>query len=153
MGQAFAGVEPDLLCATARPAPNGGRDLEHNEGSRGVAAAYALCKYANFILPRCALASCQERNGWKVQAQKAQFDAIMKQLALPLSDAEDLSTPAGIGNRAGRAAFDRLANDGFNQLGNLGKGFIDGSTAYNYTDYPPLYKPVNTYDVLHNASR
>lgn len=26
-----------------------------------------------------------------------------------------------------------LATDGFNQLGDLGHGFTDGSTAYNYT--------------------
>ena len=82
---------------------------------------------------------------------------------------------------AGRAVLEFLATDGFNQLGDLGHGFTDGSTAYNYTcaassaaefaapgcpcktehasatpmrrDYPPLYKPVNTYDALNDASR
>ena len=34
---------------------------------------------------------------------------------------------------AGRAAVEFLASDGFNQLGDLGHGFTDGSTAYNYT--------------------
>ncbi|KAK9821135.1 hypothetical protein WJX81_006109 [Elliptochloris bilobata] len=80
LGQLFTGMEP------AHSSPDGVSNLfhcvggccavhgkEHNEVSRGVAAAYALYKYANFILP----------------------------LALPVTNTEDLSIPAGVGNRAG----------------------------------------------------
>ena len=34
---------------------------------------------------------------------------------------------------SGRATIEYLASDGFNQLGDLGHGFTDGATAYNYT--------------------
>ena len=67
----------------------------------------------------------------------------------PDEDSEDLSTPVGIGNAAGRAVVEAREHDGMNQLGD------EGGRTHNrrpYADYTG-YEPVNTAYTLKDPSR
>ena len=67
----------------------------------------------------------------------------------PDDDSEDLTTPVGIGNRAGRIVAAVRERDGMNQLGD------EGGCRYNcqpYADYTG-YQPINTAHFLKYPSR
>jgi len=83
-------------------------------------------------------------------ARREQWRQWMIDLGLDPDDtSEDLTTPVGIGNVAGKAVVAARENDGMNQLGNMG-GQIYHRRAYaDYTDYAPQ----NSAYALTNPSR
>jgi hypothetical protein len=66
----------------------------------------------------------------------------------PDDTSEDLTTPVGIGNRAGRSIVEARAHDGMNVLGDKGRTY-HGRPYEDYTGY----RPVNTADELTDPSR
>ena len=88
--------------------------------------------------------SCQHRRAWAtapvsnvaphlcmaVHLERMAWDAQIRTVRCFVSAS---CLDARLEGSAGRAAVEFLATDGFNQLGDLGHGFTDGSTSYNYT--------------------
>ena len=74
------------------------------------------------------------------------FDPLMASLGYDPSDTTtDTSTPTGIGNVTAGAVLAFRHTDGSNQLGDLNPGA--------YSEYPPLYDPVNDPDQLDDPNR
>ena len=74
------------------------------------------------------------------------FDPLMERLGYDPSDTTmDTSTPTGIGNVTAGAVLAFRHTDGANQLGDLNPGA--------YSEYPPLYAPVNSPDDLDDPNR
>jgi uncharacterized protein DUF6851 len=74
------------------------------------------------------------------------FDPLVESLGYDPSDTTtDTSTPTGIGNVTAGAALAFRHTDGSNQLGDLNPGA--------YSEYPPLYEPVNGPDHLDAPNR
>jgi hypothetical protein len=77
------------------------------------------------------------------------FRQLMVGLGLNPDDAsEDLTSPVGIGNRAGKAVVAARLRDGMNQLGDEGRRY----NPRPYADYTG-YRPANTAYQLSNPSR
>jgi len=105
-----------------------------NNRRKNIAMFYASYRALNSLLPRFA-------GNWR---------AMMTSVGLDPNDAtEDLTTPIGIGNAAGRQVVAARERDGMNQLGD------EGGWVYHrrpYEDYTG-YEPVNTAYRLWNPSR
>lgn len=101
---------------------------------KNIAMLYASYRALNSLLPRFA----------------GTWHAMMTSVGLdPTNASEDLTTPIGIGNAAGRLVVATRERDGMNQLGD------EGGTACNrrpYEDYTG-YEPVDTAYRLWNPSR
>ena len=109
-------------------------ESERTDENRNVAMLYASLRVLNSILPDYTAV-------WEQMVSDAGLD--------PFDLSLDLSTPVGIGNHAGFKIAEARENDGTNQLGN------EGGCVYNcvpYSDYTG-YAPLNTYDMLIDASR
>jgi hypothetical protein len=80
----------------------------------------------------------------------AEREPIMRQALIaigldPDDESEDLTSPVGIGNVAGKAVVRARANDGMNHLGDIGRKY-HGKPYDDYTGYRPVntpYKVVN----------
>ena len=76
----------------------------------------------------------------------ALFDPLMESLGYnPSATTMDTSTPTGIGNVTAKAVLAFRHTDGSNQLGDFHPGA--------YSEYPPLYDPVNGPDHLDDPNR
>jgi len=99
-----------------------------------IACLYATYRVLNSLLPK--------RNmDWRAMMNAAMLN--------PDDASENLATPTGLGNRAGKAIVAFRERDGMNQLGD------EGGQKYNrqpYADYTG-YAPVNTVDDLRDPSR
>ena len=101
---------------------------------KNIAMFYASYRALNSLLPNFA-------DTWRAMMASVGLD--------PDNAGEDLSTPIGIGNAAGRMVVAVRERDGMNQLGD------EGGKAYNrrpYEDYTG-YEPANTAFRLWNPSR
>ena len=107
---------------------------ERTNYNRNVAILYASYHVLRSLLP----------------AQTANWRAMLTGAGLnPDDGSTQVSSPIGIGNRAGTAVVAARERDGMNQLGD------EGGRQYNrqpYADYTG-YKPVNTAYELHDPSR
>ncbi|MFI0422826.1 vanadium-dependent haloperoxidase [Spongiactinospora sp. 9N601] len=112
-----------------RPASEG-----RTNRNRNIAIMYASFRILSTEMPRF----------------RAHWRDMMTSVGLnPDDTAENTTTPAGIGNKAGNSVLAARLRDGMNQLGD------EGGRKYNrqpYADYLG-YRPVNTAHVLHNPSR
>lgn len=99
-----------------------------------IACLYATYRVLNSLLPK----------------RNAEWRAMLTGAGLDPDDAsENLTTPVGIGNRAGKAVVAARERDGMNQLGD------EGGRIYNrlpYMDYTG-YEPKNTAYELEDPSR
>ena len=101
---------------------------------KNIAMLYASYRVLNSLMPRFA----------------ANWRAMLESVGLDPDDAsEDLSTPVGIGNVAGKAVALQREHDGMNQLGDEGGKIYDRRPYEDYTGYEPVNTP---YD-LKNPSR
>ncbi len=99
-----------------------------------IACLYATYRVMNSLLPN-------RQAAWRAMLTSVGLD--------PDDDSENQSTPAGIGNLAGKAIVAAREHDGMNQLGDEG-GCKDNCQPYaDYTGY----EPVNTADDLRDPSR
>ena len=120
----------------------GRRPASESEDNRNIniAVIYASYHVLNSLLPL-------EKSVWRQMMIDAGLD--------PDNQSEDLTTPEGIGNVAGKAVVRGRENDGMNQLGNekdLYAFFKDTyQTPTPYRDYTH-YTPKNTADYLSNPS-
>jgi hypothetical protein len=107
---------------------------EATQANKNVAILYASYRVLDSLLPRHA-------EDWRQMLRDAGLD--------PDDDRRDLSSPIGIGNRAGAAVVAAREHDGMNQLGDEG-----GRTSNRapYADYLG-YRPVNTAHELRDPSR
>jgi hypothetical protein len=107
---------------------------EATQANKNIAILYASYRVLNSLLP-------QHRDDWRQMLVDAGLD--------PDDDRRDLSSPVGIGNRAGAAVAAAREHDGMNQLGDEG-----GRTSNRapYADYLG-YRPVNTAHELRDPSR
>jgi hypothetical protein len=107
---------------------------EATDYNRNVAILYASYHVLNSLLPK----------------HRAQWQAMLTGVGLnPNNSSMQVSSPIGIGNRAGKAVVAAREHDGMNQLGD------EGGRKYNrdpYADYTG-YVPVNTAYELVNPSR
>jgi hypothetical protein len=104
---------------------------EHTPASKSEAISYAAYRALVDLFP----------------AQTARFDAQMARLGLDPSNAsDDVTTPAGIGNRAAAALLAYRHADGSNQHGTL------GASGLPYSDYTG-FLPVNTTDAVTDPNR
>ncbi|MBX2809551.1 MAG: vanadium-dependent haloperoxidase [Cellvibrionaceae bacterium] len=121
----------------------GRRPASESENNRNINIALIHASYhvLNSLLPL-------EKPVWRQMMVDAGLD--------PDSMSEDLTTPEGIGNVAGKAVVSARENDGMNQLGNekdLYSFFADTyQTRTPYRDYTH-YIPKNTVDYLSDPSR
>ncbi|MGH3099507.1 MAG: DUF6851 domain-containing protein, partial [Thermoleophilia bacterium] len=107
---------------------------EATQANKNIAILYASYRVLNSLLPKHA-------EDWRQMLRDAGLD--------PDDDRRDLSSPIGIGNRAGAAVVATREHDGMNQLGD------EGARRFNrapYADYLG-YKPVNTAYELRDPSR
>jgi hypothetical protein len=107
---------------------------EATQANRNIAILYASYRVLNSLLP-------QHAEAWRQMLRDAGLD--------PDDDRRDLSSPIGIGNRAGLAVVAAREHDGMNQLGD------EGGRKFNrapYADYLG-YRPVNTAHELRDPSR
>jgi hypothetical protein len=107
---------------------------EATQSNKNIAILYASYGVLNSLLPRHA-------EDWRRMLRDAGLD--------PDDDRRDLSSPIGIGNRAGAAVVAAREHDGMNQLGD------EGGREFNrapYADYLG-YRPVNTAHELRDPSR
>ncbi|WP_162906947.1 vanadium-dependent haloperoxidase [Allorhizocola rhizosphaerae] len=101
---------------------------------RNIAILYATYRLLNSQLP-------QFRQQWR--------EMLLSVGLNPDDNSQDLTTPVGIGNRAGNAVVASRLHDGMNQLGD------EGGRKYNrqpYADYLG-YVPVNTADTIRDPAR
>jgi len=116
---------------------NLGRRPEAERGDNyymNVATLYASYRILNSLMPRHAA-------DWRAMMEEAGLD--------PDDTQENMVTPIGIGNLAGKAVAHARENDGMNQLGN------ESGREFNrepYADYTG-YRPVNTPEQLRDPSR
>jgi vanadium-dependent haloperoxidase-like protein/uncharacterized protein DUF6851 len=107
---------------------------EATQANKNIAILYASYRVLNSLLP-------EHRDDWRQMLIDAGLD--------PDDDRRDLSSPVGIGNRAGLAVVAAREHDGMNQLGDEGgRGFNRAP----YADYLG-YQPVNTAHELRDPSR
>jgi hypothetical protein len=102
--------------------------------NRNVAILYASYRVLNSLLP-------EHNEQWRAMLSGVGLD--------PDAASTRVSSPIGLGNRAGNAVVAARKRDGMNQLGN------EGGRQYNrqpYADYTG-YEPVNTAYDLSNPSR
>jgi hypothetical protein len=102
--------------------------------NKNIALIYASYRIMNSLMPRYAA-------DWRVMVASVGLD--------PDDATENITTPIGIGNVAGRLVAEARETDGMNQLGD------EGGRKYNrrpYEDYTG-YKPVNTAFRLTDPSR
>ena len=102
--------------------------------NRNVAILYASYRVLNSLFP-------QHTGQWRAMLSGVGLD--------PDASSTRLSSPIGLGNRAGNAIVAARERDGMNQLGD------EGGRQYNrqpYADYTG-YEPVNTAYTLSNPSR
>ena len=102
--------------------------------NRNVAILYASYRVLNSLFP-------QHTGQWRAMLSGVGLD--------PDASSTRLSSPIGLGNRAGNAVVAARERDGMNQLGD------EGGRQYNrqpYADYTG-YEPVNTAYTLSNPSR
>jgi hypothetical protein len=104
------------------------------QANKNIAILYASYRVLNSLLPRHA-------EDWRQMIRDAGLD--------PDDDRRDLSSPVGIGNRAGAAVVAAREHDGMNQLGDE-RGRTSSRAAY--ADYLG-YRPVNTAYELRDPSR
>ncbi len=99
-----------------------------------VATIYASFQVLNSLLP-------QHADDWREMLISAGLD--------PDNESEDLTTPIGIGNVAGKMIVKVREHDGMNQLGD------EGGRIYNLTPYADYlnYEPVNSAQTLIDPSR
>ena len=101
-------------------------DDEHTDANKALAISFAAYRALVDLFPT---------------QQTVLFDPLMESLGYDPSDTTtDTSTPTGIGNVAAAAVLAFRHTDGSNQLGDLNPGA--------YSEYPPLYDPVNGPDHL-----
>lgn len=108
--------------------------IERTTRNINIASLYASYQVLNSILPK--------RNAtWRAMLQSAGLD--------PDNTTEDITSPAGLGNRAGKAIVAFRERDGMNQLGD------EGGVKYNRQPYADTtgYQPVNTPTDLRDPSR
>ena len=105
-----------------------------------IALIYASYHVLNSLLPK-------ENPLWRQMMMDAGLD--------PDNANQDLSSPIGIGNVAGKAVVSSRENDGMNQLGNEKDLNSKQDIKYNFTAYRDYtnYIPQNTPDKLSNPSR
>jgi hypothetical protein len=107
---------------------------EATQANKNIAILYASHRVLNSLLP-------QHRDDWRQMLVDAGLD--------PDDDRRDLSSPVGIGNRAGAAVAAVREHDGMNQLGDeRGQTFNRAP----YADYLG-YRPVNSAHELRDPSR
>lgn len=107
---------------------------QQTNANRNTAILYASYRVLNSLLP-------QHTNQWRGMMTGVGLD--------PDDGSMQLSSPIGIGNRAGKAVVAFREHDGMNQLGD------EGGVKYNrrpYTDYTG-YEPANTAYQLVDPSR
>ena len=107
---------------------------EATQANKNTALLYASYRVLNSLLPKHA-------EDWREMLRAAGLD--------PDDQRRDLSSPIGIGNRAGAAVAAAREHDGMNQLGD------EGGRTFNrvpYADYSG-YRPVNTAYRLRDPSR
>jgi len=107
---------------------------EATQANKNIAIIYASYRVLNSLLP-------QHADDWRQMLRDAGLD--------PDDGRRDLSSPIGIGNRAGAAVVAAREHDGMNQLGD------EGDRTFNrapYADYLG-YTPVNTAHELRDPSR
>ena len=107
---------------------------EATQANKNTALLYASYRVLNSLLPKHA-------EDWREMLRAAGLD--------PDDRRRDLSSPIGIGNRAGAAVAAAREHDGMNQLGD------EGGRIFNrvpYADYSG-YRPVNTAYRLRDPSR
>lgn len=108
--------------------------VERTQRNKNIAMLYASYRLMNSLQPRFA----------------ATWRGMLTSVGLnPDDTSEDLTTPVGIGNVAGRHVVADRERDGMNQLGD------EGGTEFHrrpYADYTG-YKPVNTPERLFDPSR
>lgn len=101
---------------------------------RNIAILYASYRVLNHRLP-------QFSDRWRQMLVSVGLN--------PDDNSEDLSSPVGIGNVAGRSVISDRVRDGMNELGD------EGGRRYNRQPYADHigYEPVNTAHTLHDPSR
>jgi hypothetical protein len=107
---------------------------QRTDANRNTAILYASYHVLNSLLP-------QHTDQWRAMMTGVGLD--------PDDNSMQLSSPIGVGNRAGKAVVAAREHDGMNQLGD------EGGQTYNrrpYADYTG-YEPVNTAYQLTNPSR
>lgn len=107
---------------------------ERTDRNRNIALFYATYRVVNSLMP-------EHAETWRQMLLSVGLD--------PDDNRQSLSSPIGIGNRAGNAVVAAREHDGMNQLGD------EGGVTYNrrpYADYTG-YQPVNTAYELVDASR
>jgi hypothetical protein len=108
--------------------------IERTTRNINIASLYASFRVLNSILPnRSAL--------WRNMLQAEGLN--------PDDNSEDITTPVGLGNKAGKAVVAFRERDGMNQLGD------EGGVKYNRQPYADTtgYQPVNTPTDLRDPSR
>lgn len=108
---------------------------EHTQRNQNIAAFYASFHAAMSLWP----------------AQETEWRNMLLDVGLdPDDDSEDLTTPIGIGNVAGKALVEAYEHDGMNQLGDE-----NGRSDYFRRPYEDTtgYEPVNTSHRLNDPSR
>jgi len=130
---ATAPYHPTAVGVYSRLGRRPAEESETNE-AMNIALLYASRKVMDSLLPARA-------EDWRGMLITAGLD--------PDDDSEDVTTPVGIGNVAGRSIVEGRVHDGMNQLG------TDGGRLYNPTPYADTtgYRPVNTPERLRNPSR
>lgn len=107
---------------------------QRTDRNRNIAILYSSYRVLNSLFPH----------------RNAEWRQMMLSVGLDPNDGRlSLSSPIGVGNRAGNAVVAARENDGMNQLGN------EGGRIYNrqpYADYTG-YQPVNTAHELADPSR
>ena len=98
---------------------------ESTNRNKNIAMLYASYRVLNSLMPRFS----------------ANWRAMLESVGLDPDDAtEDLSTPMGIGNVAGRRVVEVRERDGMNQLGDEGSRY-HGRPYEDYTGYAPVNSP------------
>lgn len=93
-----------------------------NNHAMNVAMIYASFRVLNSLLP-------QHAQDWRNMLLDAGLD--------PDDDQQNITTPIGIGNKAGNAIVAIREHDGMNQLGDEGGVKYNRKPYSNYTDYAP----------------
>lgn len=98
---------------------------------KNIAMFYASYRVLNSLMPRFA-------GNWRAMLESVGLD--------PDDASEDLTTPVGIGNVAGRTVAAVRERDGMNQLGDEGGKVYDRRPYEDYTGYAPLNTPYDLRD-------
>lgn len=109
-------------------------EIERTTRNINIASLYASFRVLNSILPK-------RNSAWRAMLSAEGLD--------PDNNSEDISSPIGLGNKAGKAVVAFRERDGMNQLGD------EGAVKYNRQPYADTtgYQPVNTPTDLREPSR